>query len=164
MSDETEQAESDRKLCPGGHYIGKRFKTGKCTKLWCAEGGVRTEFRGNVVDEKALAALPPEEQAWATRKQLAKLPAGLAGDAAQQWAQKKLVDLLPEAVASVAYDLRYGTDKVRAEAADKVLRANGLDKREAAGGGGGLIVLNLTGADTGKIPWLERLNSKKGED
>jgi hypothetical protein len=113
------------------------------------------------LDLDALAKVEPEEQAFHQRATLSQMPKGLIGDAAIEWAQKKLVDLLPEAVASVQWDLRYGTDKVRSEAADKVLRANGLDKREASQGGGGLIVLNI-GTEASKIPWLERLN-KKGD-
>ena len=112
-----------------------------------------------ILDLDALARLSPAEAAFESRRELAKLPAGLEGEAATTWAQNKLVELLPEAVASVAHDLRYGNDKVRAEAADKVLRANGLDKREASPGGGGLIVLNL-GSAGAEIPWLQRMAPK----
>jgi len=109
-----------------------------------------------------MAATPPADVAFEQRKQLAKLPDGLKGDEALKWAQEKMVDLLPEAVANIAHDLRYGTDRQREAATDRVLRANGMDKRDAnAGmGGQGLIVLNLNqGAET--VPWLQRMQAPK---
>lgn len=149
--------EKPKKLCPKGHPVGTRYGKQACGVRRCGEDS--QALYGPVVhDQRAIEKLTPEDAAFAARKQLAALPEGLKGDEATQWAQAKLVDLLPEAVASVAYDLRYGTDKVRAEAADKILRANGVDKREASQGGGGLIVLNING--TSNIPWLERLNKK----
>ena len=148
-----------KKLCPKGHPSGTRTGGGTCGVRRCGEDSAA--LMPAKLDEDALAKIAPEEQAFHTRATLAKLPKDLAGEAATEWATKKLVDLLPEAVASLAWDLRYGTDKVRSEAADKVLRANGLDKREASPGGGGLIVLNI-GSEVAKVPWLERM-SKKGE-
>lgn len=124
--------------------------------------------------EDALAAPPPKraatltpaergevpegEKAFARRAKLSGLPSGLKGEEAIKWGQDKLAALLPEAVANVAYDLRYGSDRERTAAADRVLAANGLDKREAAKTGGqGLIVLNInTGGET--IPWLQRMH------
>jgi hypothetical protein len=68
--------------------------------------------------------------------------------------------MLPEAVAQLQWDLRKGSDKVRSEAAERVLKANGMDKREASNEGRQpLIVVNI-GADS-KAPWLERLKKDK---
>lgn len=151
--------EKPKKLCPKGHTTGTKFGKFPCGVKRCGEES-QALYGGEVkTDLTALAKMSPEDQEFAARRQLAKLPDGLTGEAATQWAQEKLVDLLPEAVASLAYDLRYGAPKVRAEAADKVLRANGVDRREAAVGGGGLIVLNI-GTGGSNLPWLERLNKK----
>lgn len=146
------------KLCPKGHPTGTKVGKFRCGVGRCAHESAA--MYGPEKHDTAIEKLPQEEQEFLARKQLAALPEGLKGEQATQWAQEKLVDLLPEAVASLAYDLRYGTPKVRSEAADKVLRANGLDKREAREGGGGLIVLNIGTGATG-IPWLERLSNKK---
>ena len=148
-----------KKLCPKGHPQGTRIKGGTCGVRRCGED--TAALMPAVLDADALAKMNPADREFHSRAVLAQLPQNLTGDAATEWAQKKLVDLLPEAVASLQWDLRYGSPKVRSEAADKVLRANGLDKREASQGGGGLIILNLSQTDS-NIPWLERLN-KKGD-
>ena len=152
-----------KRLCPKGHVVGTYNGGAKCGSKRC---GVDTAaMQGSTkLDEDALALVREEDKPFIQRSQLAAMPKGLAGDAAKDWAQAKLVDLLPEAVASLQWDLRYGNPKVRAEAAEKVLRANGLEKREAAPTGGGLIVLNIgTGGGQGSgVPWLERM-TKKGE-
>lgn len=158
-----EKPEKERKRCPGGHLTGTKFGKFKCGNSRCGQE-TRDLYGGDGTTPTPLAKLEqldPKDMPFAARKQLALLPDGLKGEAATQWAQEKLVDLLPEAVASIQYDLRYGTDKVRAEAADKVLRANGLDKREAREGGGGLIILQLGDSGAKGIPWLERLNKKE---
>lgn len=149
-----------KKLCPKGHPVGSKNGGGTCGQRRC--GADTAALMGPAkLDAKELVKVPEEDRPFESRAALVGLPKDLTGEAATDWAKAKLVDLLPEAVASLQWDLRYGTDKVRAEAADKVLRANGLDKREAAPTGGGLIVLNI-GTESTKVPWLERMN-KKGE-
>lgn len=120
---------------------------------------VRGKPQEPTLDLDALAKLSPSEAAFLTRSTLAKLPAGLEGDAAQKWAADKMIELLPEAVANVAFNLRHGTDKQRDEATDRVLKANGMDKRDAPQQQGGLIILNLNMAAQ-KVPWLERMQPK----
>lgn len=106
----------------------------------------------------ALAKVSPEDAAYETRKALVKMPDGLEGDSAQEWAEGAIKKLVPEAVASLAYDLRFGTDKQRSEAADKVLRSVGMDKREATQQGSqALIVLNLGSEAVSNVPWLQRV-------
>jgi len=150
-----------KKLCPKGHTVGSIVGGGRCGVNRC--GADTAALTGPAkLDEDALAKISPEDREHYTRMTQAGVPKGLKGEAATDWAKGKLVDLLPEAVASLQYDLRYGSDKVRSEAADKVLRANGLDKREASPGGGGLIVLNFGSTGSTGVPWLERM-TKKGE-
>ena len=115
------------------------------------------------MDLDALARLSPSEAAFQTRALMARLPAGLEGDEAKKWAEEKMAQLLPEAIANVAYNLRHGTDKQRDEATDRVLKANGMDKRDAPAQQGGLIILNL-GTQAEKIPWLARLQKPKEDE
>jgi hypothetical protein len=79
--------------------------------------------------------------------------------AIKAWTDRKAVELLPTVIADLAFDLKYGTDKQRAEARDRVLDMHGLRKREAAAGQHATIVLNLGDGGkslTAKLPWLSR--------
>jgi len=87
----------------------------------------------------------------AARRALVPAPEGLHGGDAEEYAQKKLVEMLPEAVANLEYDLKYGDDKQRSEASHKVLAANGMANREQAGNMVPPIVLNFTGV----LPWMQ---------
>lgn len=162
-----------QKLCPAGHAVGVSFGNRRCSGVRCAKAFVAAklaigEQTSNLVQKKERDSLPAEEVEWLKRKRLSMLPDKLDGEEATKWAETKLRNLLPEAVANIAHDLRYGTTKERAAAADRVLASQGLDKREAARNAGqGLIVLNInTGSDGDKVPWLERVMkaSKKGEE
>lgn len=153
------------KLCPKGHPVRTRYGRRQCSQMRCGEDA-QAEAGSQDIDLDALAKTDPKESEFQSRLQLAKVPKGLTGDAAVKWSQEKMVDLLPEAVANLAHDLRYGNEKARAAATEKVLAANGLDKKDAgAQGQHGLIILQL-GTDSAKqenIPWLQRLSKPKGE-
>lgn len=156
MTDEAQP----RKTCPKGHPVKSRFGHHVCGLRRCGEESLASVGPA-VIDLDAQAKMAPADLEFQGRANLVRLPSNLKGDDATKWAQDKLVELLPEAVASVAHDLRYGSPKTRSEAADKVLRANGMDRREASTGGGGLIVLNIGTGGTDKIPWLQRLQKKE---
>lgn len=162
MSDEKPaRAPKPPKLCPKGHAAKTKFGSFACSSTRCGEDMSAT-YGSTELDLDVLAAKPTAEVAFEHRKQLAKMPEDLKGNEALKWAQEKMVDLLPEAVANIAFDLRYGTDKQREAATDRVLRANGMDKRDAGAsmGGQGLIVLQL-GSDSEPIPWLQRMQPAK---
>jgi hypothetical protein len=91
----------------------------------------------------------------AVRLALVKAPQNLTGADAEEWADKKSVDLLPDALAQIEYDLKYGDDGQRREAARDVLDMTGRRRREGGGNVAPTIVLNLGGA----LPW-ERVNEK----
>lgn len=77
----------------------------------------------------------------------------------KQWADRQGLEALPEAIAELRFNLRYGTDKQRETAMMAVLDMHGLRKREAAAGNHATIVLNLGGdkaALAQKLPWLSR--------
>lgn len=153
------------KLCPKGHVVRTKFGDYMCSSSRCGED-MTAAYGSQHINLDVLNATPAADVAFEARKQLAKMPEGLTGDAALKWSQEKMVDLLPEAVANIAHDLRYGTDKQREAATDRVLRANGMDRRDAnAGmGGQGLIVLNLGNGTGGSIPWLQRMQPQKLPD
>lgn len=83
------------------------------------------------------------------RRELVPVPV-LPTDEIESYVDKKAVDLLPDAVAEVEYQLKYGDDKQRLEAAHDVLDMNGRRKREGLGNNTQTIVLNLGNA---KLPW-----------
>lgn len=80
---------------------------------------------------------------------------------AEEWAGRWLRKLLPEAVAVVTEGLRSEDPARRERAALNVLRANGLDKKEAANGGGNsTIIVQMNGAAADTLPWLQRKKDK----
>lgn len=144
------------KICPKNHKVGTKMGGYACSQRRCAEEAAAM-YGAKTIDLDALRKEDPAELAFKRRAELARLPANLKAEEAAKWAQDKMVELLPEAVANVAHDLRYGTDKQRAEATDRVLRANGMDKGDAKQAGQhGVIVLNLS-AQAEAIPWLSRM-------
>jgi hypothetical protein len=75
------------------------------------------------------------------------------------WADRKALEMLPAALAELNFNLKFGTDKQRAEAVDRVIDMHGLRKREAQAGQHATIILNLGGgkdALAAKLPWLKR--------
>jgi hypothetical protein len=158
----TEAPKKPTTMCPKGHPVQTAFGRSRCSKVRCGQDAA-AERGPSTLDLDALAKLDPAEAAFQSRQQMAGVPKGLTGDKATEWAQAKMADLLPEAVANVAYDLRYGTDKQREAATERVLRANGMDRKDSnSGGQHGLIVLQL-GAGDEKIPWLQRMQKPTGD-
>lgn len=169
MPDES-QPQRKKAYCPGGHAIPHQVAgKGYCSKKRCIEqpeltpgAEVWSERGGHgeqVINLDKLKEVDPRDHGRLERAAQVGLKKTLKGDDALRWAQDKMVELLPEAVANVAWDMRYGTDKQRTEATDKVLRANGMDKKDAnQQGQSGLIILQLgAGSDAGNIPWLSRM-------
>lgn len=147
-----------QRFCPKGHPAGQAFKGNRCSRKSC--GQIRAAEKALNPRPKPIATVAPAELASLKRSQLAGLPEGLEGEAATEWAQKKIVALLPKAVAQIDYDLHFGSDSVKSLAADKILKANGMDRKEAmADAGRPTIILNI-GSDT-KAPWLERMKVNK---
>lgn len=164
--------EKPKTLCPKGHETGTRHGRFRCKVDSCGKEEQRTyklNLKSEVLDLDKLAKMEPAQAAQMQRLQLAGVPKNLKPEDAKRWAELKLQEMLPEAVSSLLWDMRYGTDKQRAEATDKVMRANGMDKRDAGTGVGGTIILNFGGGDgkvvDGGIPWLKRTMPKpEGEE
>lgn len=80
------------------------------------------------------------------------------------WADRKALEMLPAALAELNFNLKFGTDKQRSEAVDRVIDMHGLRKREAQAGQHATIILNLGGgkdALAAKLPWLKREDNEE---
>jgi hypothetical protein len=172
--------------CPNGHDVGTAWESRKCTQLVCGEkalpplgkplppkkGKKKYEPPPKLATDRATSPKAADDDDTLTaahalflqRVRAAGVPANLGADEAAAWAQKKLAELLPEAVAELQHQLRYGTERQRADAVDRVLNANGMAKKEANNATGSTIIVNLAG-DMSKIPFLQRTVDavKKGE-
>jgi hypothetical protein len=176
--------------CPEGHSLPNRAHNGNCTPIWCAGKAVRADKpdikkKAEIVKtqlkalKKAVAKGGDDVELSATiqragTRRNARLEAvnfpekPMEGGEAEDWADKKLVSLLPEAVAELEYKLKFGDDDQREKAADKIMQATGRGKREGTGGGGSLFTVILgTTAEGAPVPWMQRVTPKKlkeGED
>lgn len=92
----------------------------------------------------------------AARRQFAKLPFHLTGVEAENWADKRLVELLPDAVAELQYQLQLGDDGMRERAAARILDANGRGKKDNGNQGGNPII--IIGGVT--LPWAQPAKAK----
>jgi hypothetical protein len=165
---------SKHTICPAGHKLPHQTKAGQCTPLYCAakmkapkapkvkrEPAATDPATAPADDgtEKLIALRRSKADAWA---QLVPVPQGLAGAEAEEFADKKLIELLPYAVADLERDLKFGTDEQRVKARDKVLDATGRGKSDKAfGGGAPIIMLNMT---PGQIPWAQRVTAQGAEE
>lgn len=79
----------------------------------------------------------------------------LTAEEASAYVDNKLNALLPSAIAQMEFNLRYGDDKQKTEAAKYVLEAKGFSKKETANTPQSIIVL-APGFDMRQLPWLKR--------
>lgn len=86
------------------------------------------------------------------RQTFLKVPQGLTDAAAEEWADKKLINLLPDAIAEAEYRLKLGDDDQRWSAAKQILESTGRGKKEAMNGGASPLVIINMGAGS-KLPW-----------
>lgn len=158
--------------CPAGHKLPHKTKAGRCTPEACAEPtalALKEESRAVPADERQDAeereadielALREKKSVVARDRRRAKsnLPQFVDPGDAEKWADEKLTKLLPEAVAELEYDLKYGDDKQRQVARQAVLDATGRSRREApSGGGASIVIVNSAGAPTTiELPWRKK--------
>lgn len=167
--------------CPAGHRLPHKTNAGQCSPIHCA-GVAKSQRRKIEAKKQVEVGLAPSQEAalasielaedeeratkaqkrYQMRKRYLNAPEKLNGAAAEEWADQKLVELLPEAVVDIEWDLKYGNDSERQAARKQVLDATGRGKRE--GGGGGtqpIIMLVGQGVGPGAQPWLQRVEVKK---
>lgn len=174
--------------CPEGHIIPRRGAAGDCTPIYCGDAKLKNktknELRAAKKAEAASTALalrpgsavvPAAEEVEAAiervQKKMAlveakrahfKVPRGLSGADAEEWADKKLVELTVEAVAELEEQLKLGSPDERFRAAGRVLDATGRGKRDIAAGTGPVIMLVGAKVVNGAVetPWMQRTDKK----
>lgn len=152
----------DKLLCPNGHTLPHTVANGaQCTPVVCAVENIghglqkQKQERTDEAAEVAVAMEKANRQVGIKvaqeklRKKLIPRPVFEDTKSAEEWAQMRLIQLAPDAVAELEYQLQYGDDSQRAAAARDVLDANGMRRREAMQGGGQTIILHMGGS----LPW-----------
>lgn len=153
--------------CPKGHKLPNTAAYGQCTPLYCGEEKDETASIGKVKKvrkPKATKAAPQEAptevaltvpdfeiRAARGRQDFVKMPQGLEGAAAEAWADTKMVNLTPLALAELEYQLVLGDNDERWRAAKQVLESTGRGKKEQSGAGVSPILI-INGAALVK-PW-----------
>lgn len=89
------------------------------------------------------------------RRQYLDLPQQLEGAAAEEWATKKVISLVPDAVAEVEWQLKMGDDNQRIAAARDILDAAGMRKTDKGGGGVSPIIFINGGGGNFTLPWSQ---------
>lgn len=158
--------------CPEGHTLPHKFNGVRCTPLACGQlskgraisqaGAVNNlKIRDEKEELKFIERNAKKDAAFAQTRltvrnsMVEQPPEGLDTAEAEEWTQKKMVALLPAAVAELEYQLKFGDDRQRMDAARDVLDANGMRKRDAITASGQTIVLNIA-----NLPWSPVVNGE----
>lgn len=94
------------------------------------------------------------------RRTMVALPGGLRGGDAEAWTAQKLVELSPLAAAEMEFQLRFGDDEQRKQAAARILDSTGHGKKDLATGGA-TIIINASGGIN--LPWRQAPKEVAGE-
>lgn len=160
--------------CPAGHELphSPMNSSAQCTPVFCSEGKLEKQLKKvkssenlhpdilttseSTLAESAadvrIAIARGEESA---RQKILKTP-HLEGAEAEEWADAKILTLLPRAVSEIEWGLRFGDADTRARAASKVLDATGRGKKE----NGAMSVAPIILLQGSQIPWLQRSASE----
>lgn len=154
LKDPLSHAEKNRKrvLVASPTLAGEQVRQADALAKVAADAAPATES-----DDKTASQLAKAVAKRAMRRNLVPVPEGLDGADAEEWAQKKAVQLLPDAAAELEYQLKYGDDSQRREAARDVLDMNGMRRRESGGNNAPTIILNLGNT---KLPWEQKTDEK----
>lgn len=138
--------------CPSGHALPKDG----CTPLYCGMTTTALSKASPVkpvaVDDDARERLSFAISRRDARDELVPVPE-LSGADAEEYIEEKKVSLMPRALAEVEFQLNYGDEKARIEAARDVLRMNGMLNRDAPTGIAPTIVINMGNQ---KLPWQKK--------
>lgn len=142
--------------CPNGHELPREG----CSPVYCGnvtalvkakkEKPAPREADDDEAEERLSYALSRER----VRDRALPIPS-VQGAEAEEYVEKKKVELLPRAMQEVEFQLRYGDDKQRVEAARDVLRMNGMLNRDAPTGVAPTIIINMKDGNA-SFPWLKR--------
>lgn len=150
-----------RTYCPNNHGLPHEGPEGNCTPIRCGDGAHGPRSPEGVPDPASLVPLAKVEKreqglvALAkAREALVSVPSGLSGDAAETWTVRKLHDLAPYAAAEVEYQLKFGGDRQRIQAALEVLDRTGHGRKGEGGSVGGPVIVVNVGRDG--LPWAPK--------
>lgn len=144
----------------------KEWRSGAEARTTSTTKKVKAEVKSLIVaDEARAAAQVAEEPALAEEIEATRLmkqqhrfkmdaleiPHGLEGEEAEQFADKRLVKLLPAAIGELEWMLKFGDEKQRQDAAKQVMDSTGRGKRELAGASTPSIIINLSPGMS--LPW-----------
>lgn len=152
-------------LCPDGHKLPHVLSNGaQCTPAFCAVqnmGNALAKKKEEAIadrDDEAIAMEKAKRHSSLAisreklRKKLVERPEFPDAKAAEEWTQDRVVKLLPDALAEVEYQLRFGDDAQRMGAARDILDANGMRRRDATASGGQTIILHMNSV----LPWQDK--------
>jgi hypothetical protein len=139
--------------CPNGHELPNAEDGIDCTSALCALNVEKPPIPvgGKMLTEQGEAEMEARRlrQRHTLTKKLVPTPEGLEGADAETYVEKKLVSLSVPAVAVLEKQLLYGTDEEQRKAARDILDATGHGKKERAGNGASLIIVNMGGGSNG---------------
>lgn len=178
VADAAREANNATNRCPGGHALPHESGGGRCTPLWCTEptkkrGGGRMKANAIVKslpasDVKDMAELEDRRFQHSMnkaklRKEYMKVPEGLTGPDAEAYVQRKMIDLTPDAVAELEFQLKIGDDRQRMTAAQDILDRAGFGKRDGGGAAVGPIMIINANGGTFIPPWVKQEKPVEGE-
>lgn len=161
--------------CPRGHRLPFNTPKGQCTPLYCAAPDMKAlKQEANETQkavDKALADVDNAENAESNKLDLAearlrerfkRLNVIESDDpvAVEEWADKKMTQLLKPAMAVLEGRLRWGNDDQQWQAVQQVLNSTGRGKREAIGNMTAPIVIVADPNSALTNPWLQRAAPK----
>jgi hypothetical protein len=100
---------------------------------------------------------------YAVRRKLLKVPKLEDEKQLETYVGKKLLELAPEALAQMEWDLKLGDDRARSEAAREILDRAGFGKGEKKDQLNAPIVIINPGAVMSQLPWVQRQISDAGQ-
>lgn len=100
---------------------------------------------------------------YAVRRKLLNIPKLEDEKQLESYVGKKLLELAPEALGQLEYDLKLGDDRARSEAAREILDRAGFGKGEKKDQLNAPIVIINPGAVMAQLPWAQRQISDAGQ-
>lgn len=180
VADAARLANNATNRCPQGHQLPHDVDGTRCTPLWCVDKPKEKKHGGGRMKANAIVkALPAgdvkdvvelEDRRFQhsmtkakLRREYLKVPEGLTGPDAEAYVQRKMVDLTPDAVAELEFQLKIGDDRQRMTAAQDILDRAGFGKRDGGGAAvGPIMIINAVGGSF-TPPWAVKAQPVDGE-
>lgn len=111
---------------------------------------------GKVEEMEQLQVLAAQAGRYAARKRLFPTPDFTDEKQAAGFVEKRLMELAPEAVAQLEYDLKMGDAKARTDAAKDILDRAGFSKSDRDGKAQAPVIIINPEAVMAQLPWAKR--------